>query len=327
MSILIVDDDTNIRRVLSLRLQAEGFDVDSVESAEMALHRLNHPDPPEQDSDVDLILMDNLMPDLSGIEACRRLKSNPVTRDIPVIIMTAASDIENLRQAFDAGAMDYLSKPFNKVEMTVRIGSALRLKHEIDQRKQHERELMKTTEKLQLANANLKRLSTHDSLTGLYNRRYFDSALSKEYKRAKRSRRPISLIMIDIDWFKDFNDRYGHQAGDDCLRTIAREFGTVINRSHDLVARYGGEEFAIVLPDTPEVGALELAEDLRSHIASLNIRAAMDKGAPGVTISLGVASLVPDMNSEPEQLISAADSALYNAKRLGRNRATGTGPG
>ena len=317
MSILIVDDDRDIRSVLGFRLRAEGFEVDAVGSAHVAYDRLAAAD------DVDLILLDVLMPGDSGIDACSKIKGNPVTEDIPIIMMTASEDVTHLKTAFEAGAMDYLAKPFNKIELLVRIRSALRLKQAIDLRKKHEMELMLTAEHLRFTNARLEALSTTDALTGVYNRRYFDIFLEKEYRRARRLSNRIALVMIDIDRFKDLNDRFGHQAGDDCLKAVARELNAAIGRSHDLVARYGGEEFAIILPGATDAGAEVLAEDLRQRIEGLEIRSPRSGGdALSVTISIGVASKIPEQDSVPEDLVGDADQALYQSKNRGRNRVT-----
>jgi len=316
MSILIVDDDNDIRTVLNLRLRAENFEVDAVDSAHVAYTRL------ASAGNIDLILLDVLMPGDSGIDACRKIKENPDTEDIPIIMMTASEDVTHLEAAFAAGAMDYLTKPFNRIELLVRIRSALRLKNAIDQRKGHEMELMATAERLKSANAMLETLSTMDDLTGIYNRRYFDITLAKEYQRARRLGSRLALIMIDIDRFKDFNDQYGHQTGDECLKTVAHELRTAINRSHDLVARYGGEEFAIILPGATEAGAETLAEDLRHRVAGLGVSYHSSGDTLSVTISVGAASKIPDRDSVPEDLICEADRALYQSKSRGRNRVT-----
>ncbi len=316
MSILIVDDDNDIRTVLSFRLRAEGFDVEAVDSARVAYARLNSVD------DIDLILLDVLMPGDSGIQACRKIKDNPMTEDIPIVMMSASSDMVHLKEAFEAGAMDYLNKPFNRVELLVRIRSALRLKQAIEQRKMHEKELMETAERLRFTNARLETLSTTDDLTGIYNRRFFDTSLAKEYRHAKRQRGRLALIMVDIDRFKQFNDQYGHQTGDKCLRAVAQELDAAVNRSHDMVARYGGEEFAIILPGATVDGAKALAETLRRRIAGLRISDEGMSESISVTISAGVSSKIPGTESVPEELVCEADQALYQSKSKGRNRVT-----
>lgn len=318
MSILIVDDDGDIRTVLSLRLRAEGFNTEAVNSAQVAYARLN------STKNIDLILLDVLMPEESGIAACRKIKEDSRTEDIPIIMMTASEDIVHLKDAFDAGAMDYLTKPFNKSELLLRIRSALRLKHVIDRLKSHQRELVTITERLKFANIRLEALSATDELTGVFNRRHFDLTLANEHRRAQRLRSRIALIMVDVDRFKDFNDRYGHQTGDKCLTAVAHELVSATNRSHDLVARYGGEEFAIILPDATEAGAGTLAETIRHRVAGLKFTGAYSTSSDilSVTISVGVVSKIPDSHSVPEALICEADKALYQSKMQGRNCVT-----
>lgn len=321
MTILVVDDNAEIRTLLGTRLKAEGYDVVGASTAKEALKWLDTNGAP-QNSSIDLILMDILLPDIRGIEACRHIKANPKTKDIPIIMVTASSNINHLQEAFDAGAMDYLSKPFKKVELLARIRSAIRLEREIVTRKRHEKKLAEALEKLQQLNRRLEKLSSMDSLTGLYNRRFFDSTLQKEFSRAIRNGCMVSLIMIDIDEFKAFNDVYGHLAGDECLKSIADTFNRIISRSNDLVARYGGEEFCVILPDTCEQGAVAVAESLRRDVMKLDIKHSASKVHKSVTISLGVASLVPTRESQPAQLISYADQALYQSKANGRNTLT-----
>jgi diguanylate cyclase (GGDEF)-like protein len=276
----------------------------------------------EADAGIDLILMDILMPDIRGIDACRKIKSDESLKDIPIILMTASSDDQHLEEAFDAGAMDYIEKPFKKVELLARIRSALRLKSEIDQRKRREQELIVAARDLNEANIKLARLSAVDGLTEVFNRRYFDHAVEKEFQRSIRNQSPISLIMIDIDGFKAFNDCYGHLRGDGCLKQIASALKRIFNRSHDFIARYGGEEFVVVLPETSREGAERLAEALRSRVESLSINHITAPVGTCVTISLGVASMVPQPGNASEELINRADRALYQSKRAGRNRVT-----
>ncbi len=323
MSILIVDDDSGIRKVLELRLIAEGFAVIAAVDAKDAFGYLGMgTDGDKPTHPIDLILMDILMPDVRGIEACRQIKQYSELRDIPIILMTASSDTQHLEEAFNAGAIDYISKPFKKVELLARIRSALRLKSEIDKRKIHEQELTETTKKLQEANELLTKLSSIDALTDVYNRRYFDQALDREFQRAVRNNYPLSLIMIDVDGFKAYNDRYGHQCGDQCLKSISSALKSAINRSHDFVARYGGEEFAIILPDTSESGATRMAESLIDNVRGLDIEHESAPVGNRVTISLGSASCIPKLGATPPDLIARADKALYQSKTNGRNRNT-----
>ncbi len=322
MIVLIVDDDSRMRKLLGIRLRDEGFEVIESESAIEAYQYLGlSPSDRVADASIDLILMDVLMSGITGIEACCKIKAHSKTHDIPIIMMTASTDLKFLQAAFDAGAMDFLSKPFRKQELSVRIRAAIRLKSEIDQRKQHEQELEKIAEQLREANRKLEKLSAMDGLTGLYNRRHFDVTLEKEFQSAMRSQSSLSLLMIDVDKFKGYNDIYGHPAGDSCLKRVAETFETVVSRTNDLVARYGGEEFAVILPQTAQTAAFTLAETLRKQVMKLNIEHTVGISNI-VTISVGVASRVPNLGSTSAELISQADQALYESKGKGRNCVT-----
>jgi len=194
---------------------------------------------------------------------------------------------------------------------------------DITRRKQNEQEREKLIDELTRARDELRRLSYRDGLTGVYNRRHFDDRLQSEYQRLARQAEPLSLIMADIDYFKAYNDTYGHQAGDDCLTSVARTLAGALGRPADFLARYGGEEFAAVLPGTDHQGALHLAEVMRRAVAELDIEHRASRIGPRVTISMGVATAVPGPGSAPAQIIAAADQALYQAKQAGRDRIIG----
>jgi len=319
--ILIVDDSPKARVLIESLLRGQGYsDLTSVESAVQAFTLLGlESGAPPPGGDFDLILMDLLMPEVDGLEACRRIRSAPWLADTPLIMVTAEDSAESLKEAFDAGAIDYVKKPVNRVELMARVKSALRLKHEMDCRKAREQELVVLTEKL-------RRLSVVDGLTGIANRRNFDDELSRAWRRAQRESSSVALIIADIDHFKGFNDRYGHQAGDDCLRRVAQVLARTIKRPFDLVTRYGGEEFAVLLPDTPGAGAERLAEEMRTAVECLNIGNIHAEDARRITISAGVASVIPQSGAEPASLIAMADSCLYRAKREGRNRVISAAP-
>ena len=177
-----------------------------------------------------------------------------------------------------------------------------------------------TNNELEAANMELARLATQDGLTGVANRRMLDETLEREWQRTRRAGTPLSLILIDIDYFKPFNDHYGHPSGDACLRKVAQTLAQTVKRPGDVVARYGGEEFAVLLPDTAPEGAMEIAERLRHTVADLNISHERSEVAPHVTLSIGVCTRVPGNESSIEELISGADRSLYQAKKAGRNR-------
>lgn len=313
--ILIVDDSPKARILMESILRGQGYsDLTSAESAGQAFALLDRPSGAEsQAADFDLILMDLLMPEVDGLEACRRIKSWPWLSDTPLIMVTAEDSAESLKEAFDAGAIDYVKKPVNRVELMARVKSALRLKQEMDCRKAREQELVVLTEKL-------RKLSVSDGLTGIANRRNFDDELARAWRRGQRESSSVALIIADIDHFKAFNDRYGHQAGDDCLRRVAQVLAQNVKRPFDLAARYGGEEFVVLLPDTGAAGAEQMAEEIRTAVECLDLGNVHAQDAHQVTISAGVATVIPQPGSEPARLIAVADGCLYRAKREGRNR-------
>ncbi|MBC2722423.1 diguanylate cyclase [Desulfosporosinus sp.] len=320
MAIVIVDDTTFSLEVIKAFLLSAGYvDIITVQSAR-ELYQLLDGQSDRGKVDLDLILMDILMPEINGIEACRNLKMREEFVDVPVIMVTATTDKDDLQLAFSAGAMDYIKKPLDKVELLARVHSALRLKHETARRKARESELLEVTRQLKAANERLQNLSFLDGLTGIANRRQFDQGFLQECRRAKREGSPISLIMLDIDFFKAFNDTYGHLKGDDCLITVASTLKKALRRPGDFIARYGGEEFAVVLPNTDDIGAGIIAEELRASIERLRIPHSNSQCADYVTVSLGIITRFPDQTARPEDMILAADRALYRSKHEGRNR-------
>lgn len=250
----------------------------------------------------DLVLLDIVMPDLDGYEVCKALKADIATRDIPIIFITAHTDALEETQALEMGAVDFISKPVNPAVVRARVKTQLTLKCQSDL---------------------LRQMAFRDGLTSAFNRRYFDQQLSIEFTRAARNQSPLALLMLDVDFFKRFNDCYGHQAGDDCLRDIARTLQQTLRRPADLVARYGGEEFVCILPETAFEDALRLAQDLLLSVRALGIAHADSEAAQIVTLSVGVTGCTPDVGSDSNALLALADEQLYLAKRSGRARVCG----
>jgi len=267
-----------------------------------------------------VILQDLVMPDIDGMMLLRFFRANPVTKNIPIIVMSSKEDPKIKSEAFELQASDYLVKIPDKIELIARIRAHTRSYLAQQQRDEAYRRLREMQLELEKKNRELQRLSSLDGLTGIANRRRFDEYLEQEWLRSARSHKEISLILIDIDHFKPYNDNYGHQGGDEVLRKVAQTLESETHRPGDLVARYGGEEFAVVLPDTAPEGAAQVAEKMRRSIEALNIPHAHSTATDHVTISMGVASVVPPEGAVREALIESADQGLYEAKESGRNR-------
>ena len=320
-NILVVDDSKSIRDLLGSILRSEGYEkVHYAGSAEEAFKVLGLDSADNNYLDVDIILLDIVMPGLDGIEALKKIKAVDFFKDVPVVMVTKVSELNVLEAAFSAGAMDYIVKPAKETDFLSRVRSFLKLKHEMDERKAREQELLEVTNKLTRANNTLKKLSYIDGLTGVGNRRYFDELYAKEWGRARRESCDISLIILDVDFFKMYNDRYGHQAGDECLKKIAQKISDLLKRPVDFVARYGGEEFAIVLPHTDSPGAVFVAEAIRRGLAGLAIDHEDSKISDVITVSMGIGSLIPTRGQSADDFLQSVDGVLYEAKKNGRNR-------
>ncbi len=247
----------------------------------------------------DIILLDIMMPGMDGYEVCRRLKDNESTRHIPVIFVTGKSEEEDETKGLELGAVDYITKPFSAPIVKARVKNHLELKRRGDL---------------------LEQLAMLDGLTSIHNRRRFDEMLSVEWRRAVRDHNWLTLMMMDIDRFKAFNDCHGHAAGDECLKKVAQTLSQAFNRAGDFVARYGGEEFAAILSGTNPEGANAAARKAQEHLNSLDLKHSCSPVSDKVTLSIGVASIQASEDSAPLELIKMADKMLYEAKEAGRNQ-------
>ncbi|MCT7952244.1 PleD family two-component system response regulator [Ancylothrix sp. C2] len=302
--ILIVDDDPFIRLQLRLYLQKEKYQVAEASDGVTALEAYEELHP-------DLILLDAVMPTMDGFACCKKLSAIPESERPPILMITSLEDQKSVDQAFEAGAADYITKPIHWAVLRQRMRRLIQQFH-----LQKQQTLLYN--QLEAANQQLKYLALIDGLTHVANRRQFDEQLEQEWRRMIRQQTPLSLILCDIDFFKLYNDTYGHQAGDVCLQQVAAALNRSINRSGDLVARYGGEEFVVILADTELEGAIHIVKKIQANIQALEI---IHETCPNhyITLSFGISTVIPSQGTLPETLIAAADQALYQAKALGRN--------
>ena len=267
-----------------------------------------------------VILQDLIMPGLDGLSLVREYRNHPSTQDIPIIVLSTKEDAVIKSAAFSAGANDYLVKLPDTIELVARIRYHSRSFQTLLQRDEAYRALRVSQQQLLDTNLVLQRLMNSDGLTGLSNRRHFDEYLELEWRRAMRDQSQLSLLMIDVDYFKSYNDNFGHLDGDEALRKVAGAIRESSSRSSDLPARYGGEEFALVLPNTSPGGARLVAEKLRQSIEALKIVHNAPEPGAVLTVSIGLATMTPSQGSSCRVLISAADKGLYMAKHNGRNQ-------
>lgn len=315
VTILVADDNPTNVLLLARSLEKHGYRVMTADDGAAALEMARRHQP-------DLILMDVMMPELDGLEVCKTLKSDASTASIPIIFVTARTDPGNVVEGLSTGGADYIIKPFIIREVLARVAVHIRLRQYEKELLARNAELERLSEQLAEMNVELAQLTRTDPLTGMLNRRAWHEAMLLESERAARTGSPYALAMIDVDHFKAYNDRYGHQQGDECLIAIARAILGCC-RCTDLTGRYGGEEFVLLCPDTGVDGVKELAERVRSAVASKAIEHAGSPVAPHVTISIGVS--VAQTGLTWEEIVNRADEALYEAKRAGRNRVSISG--
>ncbi|MEC4984098.1 MAG: PleD family two-component system response regulator [Oscillatoria sp. PMC 1068.18] len=311
--ILVVDDEKTLRIILSRAMEKEHYRVAGAANGEEALAFCQQQQP-------DMVLLDAMMPNMDGFTCCAKLKTLLGEDCPPVLMITALEDQGSVDLAFEVGATDYVTKPIHWAVLRQRVRRLLAQRWAMIQLRQSLEKQRSLTKQLETANQELQRLVNVDGLTGVANRRCFSDRLNLEWRRAIRNPSSLSLIMCDVDFFKAYNDTYGHQAGDFCLQQVAKVIEQNIRRPGDLAARYGGEEFAVILPDTTLAGGTEVAKNICTSIAALNIPHHGSQVSNVVTLSLGLAAMIPDNKIAYETLISEADKALYQAKQSGRNR-------
>lgn len=291
-TILIVDDAATNIALLSNLLQ-DTYKIKVAKNGPKALEIARSQEKP------DLILLDVEMPGMDGYEVCKKLKSSSQTNNIPIIFVTARNDVKDEEYGLNLGAVDYISKPFHPTIVNIRVKNHIALKLKSDW---------------------LEELSMIDGLTHIPNRRYFDETFEKKYKETLRDKKTFAVLMIDVDYFKPYNDHYGHGKGDECLIHIAGSLQNTLQRPNDMVFRYGGEEFVVLLQDIDREGVRKVAENLLASVHSLNITHEYSSLQPYVTISVGIAFKDHDCTIGKEALIKMADDALYDAKEHGRDR-------
>jgi diguanylate cyclase (GGDEF)-like protein len=289
---ILIVDDSEINTMLLTGLLEDEHKIVTASNGEHGIEQAINEAP-------DLILLDVTMPGMDGYMVCDELKTNVQTRNIPIIFVTGMDEMEDEARGLELGAIDYITKPFSPQIVKARVRNHLELK---------------------LFRDRLMTLSMVDGLTSIPNRRQFDRAINQEWQRGIRKKNAISLLLLDIDFFKQYNDIYGHLKGDDCLKQVASGLTNQLHRPTDLVARYGGEEFVMILPETELIGAEHVALRIIQFMAKLNIEHKGSKVCSYVTNSIGIACSAPTLDCNVVDFIEKADKALYQAKQTGRNR-------
>jgi diguanylate cyclase (GGDEF)-like protein len=310
LKVLVVEDSKVTMKVLCNYLARMGIVPMTAETGALAID-IYHREKP------DVILLDAQLPDIDGFDVALKIRALEKVKDwTAIIFLTSMTSDEDLERGIEVGGDDYLLKPISEVVLKAKLKAMFRMV-------EMQRALVHMTEQLNEANAKLLRLSATDGLTGIANRRMYDEMAIREWRRCERMKKPLALVMIDVDHFKLFNDKYGHQTGDECLKAVAAQVGKAAPRATDLAARYGGEEFVLVLGETDTDGAKWIANRLRQQVSDLKIPH-YATASRHVTISCGVAAIIPEGKYSLGVLLKSADHALYQAKETGRDR-VGTG--
>jgi len=303
MKILLVDDTKTERLILTAYLEKMDHDVVHAENGQQAIDLFKSEKP-------ELVLMDVIMPEIDGYQAARSIRQDE-NDWIPIIFLSGRVGADDIVAGIEAGGDDYLTKPVDYRILEAKMTAMQRIA-------KMRRKLINVSTELEAANAELKKLVNIDGLTGLSNRRYLDKFLRREVARSIRNGEPVSVVLCDVDFFKKYNDSFGHLQGDDCLKSVANALSDGCKRATDLVARYGGEEFGVILPDTGLIDAGKVAERMRMKVESLNIDHP-ESDLKKVTISMGVYAVVATHKDQSEEILKKADDALYKAKQSGRN--------
>ena len=323
MKLLVIDDSKHMRVLLEDYLIDGGYkEVLSAASAEEAFKLLgiNKGKLESLPIDIGCILLDIIMPGIDGIEACKRIKSFNCYKDVPIIVVTASEEPGHLQKAFDAGAIEYLRKPVNENELQARVRTMLKLKKEMDERKEKEEYLTALTDQLKESNVALEKLSFRDAVTGLSNRFHLERQLFREWRRAMRYKNWLSFILFEIDFYDKFIENNNENDAENTVRKISKQIYSTLHRPADLVARITESQFAILLPDTNFAGAASVAENVRLTIEIMKIRNSVMGANKYLTVSGGAYSVIPIKHLNPPLLIQKASMALNDAKTTGRNK-------
>jgi diguanylate cyclase (GGDEF)-like protein len=323
--ILLVDPDSVSRtRLAELLVEFADGPVVAVSNTREAEQHVRAGRAADSEARVELVLLDLGLWRTGGLQLCEAVREADPTSLIPLVMLVTYDTEHLVDAALTAGATDLLYRPVRPRELAARVHSAIHARREREERAKREHRLTEITRELYNTNRHLERLVCVDPVTGLANRRHLGTILAGEWRRASRTERVLSILMIDLDEFHLYNETYGHPGGDECLRRVSEALAAELRRPSDLLGRYGGEEFVAVLPDTNLDGAAAVAERMRSAVARLDLpHAGSCHGI--VSVSIGVASCTPDAETDPERLVASADRAMYKAKRGGRNQVAVTG--